>query len=502
MRIQSKNIIKGTVFMLLGTIIKTILLFVNKIVISKFFGASILGSYAIANTIFQTLLLVSLLGFHKTINRFAPEYIEDKKKTRLLRLIGTSLKTTFIVSIFLIIFIYMLLNPIVSSFNDQHLRNLLMYLLIGLPFFVVTRILLSIATSFQTTKLQAFIDSVLIPFLSTFFIFISVLLDLDYKSIAISFLITYFISFLVTILATKFSQLKTLNILRSLHLYNNKYLKYTIPIFLGDIFFFLINWIDTLFLGYFSVSENVGVYNASITIITIPRLLLISLNTIFLPSISSLIALGRKSVAFNLFKDSIRLLLFITIPLLTIIIVNFKTLLSIFGSEFDIQMIIILVLCIGTIINVATGPIDHVLNSLDKTKLVTINSLIALSSSLILNILLVPRLNILGAALANSFALSIQNILGIFELFIIEKTLPYNLKTFIYILVSIFIFIVLLIANTIFNLEYNSLLDKFLYTSIFGIITFLIHISIIFIFRLYTSQDKNLLKHILFILKK
>lgn len=496
MKRHSRIIIKGTVIMFIGIVFKTLCMMVQNIVIGHKLGADVLGTFTIANTIFQLLGIFSIFGLYNTINRFAPEYLSAKKENRLYRLLGTTVKFSFIMSVLSALVIFLTTSLFVEIFDDAHLGIVLKTLILGLPFYTLIRIISAIATSFETTKLQALIENILLPFTIFIILLIFVWQGITFTAIPVAYLLGYVINFFIALILIRYTRIKEIDLYKSFEFFDKKYLIYSIPIFFNTLLLFLITWFDTMALGYFRDSKEVGVYNATYSIAIAPRLMLTALSTIFFPTISRLISENKISRARNTYKDVIRVITFITLPMNIFIVIFSREILLIFGKEFDIPILLMLIFSTGVFLNILSGPVKLTLNAFDKQSLVSVNSIIAFLVTVVLNLILTPKWGIIGAAIANSTAVVVHNYTSLIELYILRKFNPYTLKVAFTILFG-------MISGAILWVVKVNILDGYfrsggvIYNLVLLLMTavlyFLSFILIVILFKLYNENDKQLL---------
>ena len=482
--------------MFIGIVIKTGLNFFRNVYIGRSLGASALGTFSLANTVFLLTSIISIFGLYNTINRFLPEFLSKKKDRSISYLIGTALKFTAIISILLTIII-LFINPLIGElFKDNNVSELLKILIIGLPFYAWTRVLMAIFTSFETTKHQTIVESIQFPIVSTILLVLFVNLNLGYNSISYALLFGYITCFVSSFIITNNKRFKELKVFRTLQNFDKRFLIFAFPLFLNGILFFLMRWLDTLALGYFSDSNKVGIYTATLTLATVPSLLLTSLNTIFFPTISRLISENKNKDAFNAYRSSIRVLSFLTLPYIIFAIIFSKELLLIFGKDFQITTLLMLILSIGSFLNVFSGPVDMTLTAYDKQKYVPINSLIALVVNVVLNVVLIPKYGLVGAAIANTISILIQNYMGILELVVFKSFLPYTKKNLLFISTMLILGILLFILKSEFlpyEITTDSLMIKGVVLAFCLAAIYLLAFIIISVLKFYDETDKRLL---------
>lgn len=483
--------------MFVGKFTRIATLFLISSAIGNFLGAKVLGLYSLSNSIFQFIALFSVFGLYQTINRFAPAYIRSKDTKKLLTLTGTAVKYGLISSLLLTTLVLLLSNQIAKLFSAPELAIYLRILILALPAFTLTSILLALSTSRENVNLESLIENIVYPLLNLIGILLVVALTIPDRYIMLALLAAHMLSLIAIVAAKYFGRLKHLKIVPSLRKFDTKYLIYSREIFFNSLLFFLIKYLDTLMLGYFDTKENVGIYSAALNIAIIPSIFLTSVNTIYYPTITRLLHERKDTQVEKLYENVVRLLTQITVPLSVFTVVYSKELLSLFGNEFEVPMVLMLILVLGTISNLVSGPIGFTLNALDKQKLILINSFISITTAVVLGIYFIPKIGIMGAAISNAMAMFVQNTLGVVELYGIRKFSPYNLKIYLTFIVSIIYGILFYIVQmNIGFLKFEGVSEIVLILKLGGILIvgYLVYFSLIGMLKLYDESDKVMIK--------
>lgn len=91
-----------------------------------------------------------------------------------------------------------------------------------------------------------------------------------------------------------------------------------------------------------------------------------------------------------------------------------RWLLEIFGPEFTTAYPALLVLLLGGLVNASTGVVAYLMTLTGRERPALAIFVAALALSLALNLLLIPRLGVVGAAIASTSALSFWNVAMVF----------------------------------------------------------------------------------------
>ena len=105
-----------------------------------------------------------------------------------------------------------------------------------------------------------------------------------------------------------------------------------------------------------------------------------------------------------------------TFPLYLVLAIFPAVILGIFGSRYTAGASALTVLSLAMLINLGTGNVTVVLLMGGKSSWSAINAGAALIANVGLNLLLVPRIGILGAAIAWSASIAMDNVTAMIEI--------------------------------------------------------------------------------------
>lgn len=85
--------------------------------------------------------------------------------------------------------------------------------------------------------------------------------------------------------------------------------------------------------------------------------------------------------------------------------------LAVFGPEFSASYLPMIILAVGQLLNVASGPVGTILSMSRQERFVGIGMSVSVICNILLNYLLIPRYGINGAAIATAVSVGIWNLL-------------------------------------------------------------------------------------------
>jgi O-antigen/teichoic acid export membrane protein len=178
--------------------------------------------------------------------------------------------------------------------------------------------------------------------------------------------------------------------------------------------------------GYYRPSSEVGIYRAASQTALLILLFLISLNNIFAPVIADIFIKGEQEKMKQLFKTVTRWSFTLTLPLCLIIGISGKNILLIFGSDFSIGYVPLVILAAGQLINAGSGGIAYMLVMSGHPYKKLVGDLAAIIINLTLNIILIPRWGLLGAAVATGVSIAGVNLMRVVQVYFTLRVHAYS----------------------------------------------------------------------------
>ena len=157
------EVIKGSIYNLSSAIISIILGFVINLIIARYYGASILGTFSLVSSILSIVIIFTLMGTNTALLRLIPEHITKYSHISAYNIFIKVLKIVVILSIILSIIIY-IISPLISIYiiKNDDLSSLLRISSIFIIFNSLFIVLLATLRALGSIKLYAVLQ-VLLP---------------------------------------------------------------------------------------------------------------------------------------------------------------------------------------------------------------------------------------------------------------------------------------------------------------------------------------------------
>lgn len=166
------------------------------------------------------------------------------------------------------------------------------------------------------------------------------------------------------------------------------------------------NWMDVFLIGLFLTQVDVSVYEVSWRLTTVAALFSGPIGIAMFPHISSLNSVGDRDQIERLIPRVLTAGLLFVIPMVFGVILVGKPMLGVlFGSEYRAGYMVLVVLMAGKAVETILRIFSRLLHAIDKPNLGARGALVGVVTNVGLNVLLIPVLGILGAAIATGLSL-------------------------------------------------------------------------------------------------
>lgn len=189
-----------------------------------------------------------------------------------------------------------------------------------------------------------------------------------------------------------------------------RFVQQSLPMLVSTSMIVFLGWSDTIVLGIYKNSSDVGIYSVVLKISVVTSFTFQALDSILAPKLSNAyhakeMTLFKKLVKFSTILNSI-----ISI-LVVIAIIFFKDLiLAVFGDEFFKASTALIILCIGQLFNAICGPVGSILQMTGRQVVFRNILMLAFLINILLNFLLAPSYGINGVAVATALSLAFWNL--------------------------------------------------------------------------------------------
>jgi O-antigen/teichoic acid export membrane protein len=270
----------------------------------------------------------------------------------------------------------------------------------------------------------------------------------------------------------------------------SEFWRFSAPRGLAAIFGVTIFWLDTLLVGALRGPEDSAVYTAATRYCIVGTFALTAIQLAIGPMISRLTTVGGRREAQRVYRTATAWLMGLAWPIYLTMAVSAPLLLRVFGADYERGQATLTILSLSLLLSTAAGPILVVLLMAGKSTWNLANASVSVTLNVVLNLILIPRMGITGAAVAWMVSITVANIAGMLEAAFLLKLRPLGRGPLLVAAGSTLIFGVLGLAT---RLLFGPHLIPFL---AFGVLSTALYLAFIWRFRdtLHLMELRDALK--------
>lgn len=187
------------------------------------------------------------------------------------------------------------------------------------------------------------------------------------------------------------------------------------PRALSRVFSVALQRFDIILVGAILGPAQAAIYAAATRFLILGLMFVQAIQQVMAPNISQLLATHDDDRANQLYRTTTTWLTLVSWPIYLLAAWYAPMLLDVFGEGYDSGSTTVEILCLFMLIATVCGPVDSVLLMGGRSVLSLINTGLALLVSVVLDVILVPRLGIEGAAMGWSVGILVNNLLPLWQ---------------------------------------------------------------------------------------
>lgn len=172
------------------------------------------------------------------------------------------------------------------------------------------------------------------------------------------------------------------------------------------------DWLVLLLLDLHFGKTEVGQFRIAWQITGLITMIVVTFDAVAGPSVAAAHRVGETEAITRIWRQSIRIMTLLSLPLLIATIGFPAAILGLFGAEFEAAASALRILALGQLFNVLTGPIGTVLLMTGRERWLLRNAGGALIVLTVLGFLLIPTYGLVGAAWTTSLTIAFRKVSG------------------------------------------------------------------------------------------
>ena len=422
----TKTAIQGATIILTFSVVSIIIGFILRVLLARTLPTEAdLGLLYAVLAFFGLFAIFRDMGLNPALVKYIPEFIVKKDKRR----IKASIILTFVIQISmsaLILFFILYFSSILSQSFFKTTASIPVIFFVGLSFVssVLFHLMQAVLQGFQEMKSYALLDPIrsLIVLVVTF---LALVLGFGVPGVAFGYFIAALVAGMVgfLFLLRKFTFFKVeSNIDRGLV---KQMFSFSIPIIGAGMAGVLVTYMDTVMITYFRTLGEVGHYQVALPIADTIGIFAIVMGIVTFPMISELWTRGKRKEISNGLSTMTKFLLVMLAPATLAILIFPETFIGIFGTRYLPALTTLQILVFAMIFKSLSEIYFAALKGIGKIREVATGILILSISAFLINLVLIPSLGIVGAAMSTLIAYTIT---ALFTFNVLRKSIPIKIS--------------------------------------------------------------------------
>ena len=409
-----RDLLKGGGVVLFGRVAELGISFLGLTVIARLIGPTDFGAVSIGSTMLSMLSTLSILGLDTGIGRFLPRY-DSAEDRRGVLVSGFRIGVPLAVVVGLTV---VATADVVATrvFGDPALTLVLVIFGAALPFAAFVELCVGAIQGSKLVAPKVIVEQLTIPFVRVSIAFVVLYLGFGVIGISIAYGCGYVVAAAIGLCylwrkTDLFGGDAYTPIYRDL-------LTFSMPLVVTIAMSKILGYLDTFLLAGYLPTREVGIYKVAYPVAMLLLIGLESINFLFMPMLSGLESKDRYQELQRVFQVVTKWAFMGTLPIfLVIALFPEMTLRVTFGDQYIGGAQALSILAVGFFVKVVAGPNSQLLTSTGETRVIMVSNSIAAVVNVGLNLGLIPRYGIVGAAFATAVSATLMNVLYTAELY-------------------------------------------------------------------------------------
>jgi O-antigen/teichoic acid export membrane protein len=417
------KIAKESAISLSGAFVGILINYLLLIVLTRLLSPKEYGTFVLGQSIINTLLVFVMLGTPRLIDRYVPFFNSRGEEGSAKTLIYGVFRIVLIIALFMGLLVYLLSDHVGKSvFSNLQLSHVLAIISTSIPLLAFIQLVSFTFVGFKELRYQGYVEYITYPLLMLSFATIALLGGYGlitwtwmyvFSLFGASCLSCWFLKKHVLGFFKRFSR-KAISV--------KEMISFSWPLSLHTILLIILGQTDSLFLGYFRPPEDVGIYRIYFLLASILAIVHDSIGKIYKPVVSGHAARMEVDSIRDIYQRVSKWSITVNMFLIGLFLTLGNTLVeTLFSKNYSLAIGCFYILLCGQFFNSAFGHQGRSLEAFGRVRLMLINSATFVMVTLTLDLILIPRYGIYGAAIANASGLLVTNLLSYAEIYFLYR---------------------------------------------------------------------------------
>lgn len=398
--------------LLVGRIFSLVIDFAAHVIAVRYLTKDDFGDYTYALAIASLLATTFVLGLPETISRYVPIYRQQGLRGRQAGALALAVAVVAGAGLIAVLIVELFTGEVASAMGSPTAGKLLAILILVVPTDGLNFVFQGLFAALGRVRAIFFRQYVLVPGVRFLVALAMILSEQDVTFLAIGYVVAsalgimWFVSLLTPAIKKQVSERFT-----DFEVPAREILSFALPVFVTNVFWIVLFAFSTIALGVMTDATEVADFQAVLPPARLNYLAMAIFSILFLPTIAGLFGRQRFDELRDTYMVTTTWLVVLTVPVLALTTVFAPTFVTVFfGENYDTSIWILAVLAVAYYLHAAAGPNSATLKVYRRLRYTVTIDLLALIAGVVLNLVLIPPLGAMGAALATLLAIVLRNI--------------------------------------------------------------------------------------------
>ncbi len=202
--------------------------------------------------------------------------------------------------------------------------------------------------------------------------------------------------------------------------------RFTAPRSLASVAQIVIQRLDIVLVGIMKGPVEAAIYTAATRFLVAGQLGNSAISMAAQPQLTRLFAIKDRDGANTVYQVTTAWLILLTWPIYLLAVVFGPSVLAIFGRNYHAGSTVMLILALSMLVATACGQVDVVLITTGRSTWSLVNGLLAMCVNISVDLILIPRMGITGAAIGWAAAIVVSNLVPLVQVAVAAKVHPFG----------------------------------------------------------------------------
>ncbi len=400
------SLLSSTSLIFLGVVLTSVGTLLERVVIARIFSQGAYGEVSLGLAILTVATSVSMLGLNHGVPRYISRFDDEADRRGVWAVgVGLSLAIGTVLALFLGLNTGIITNYL---FDNDASDGLLILFVVAIPITVGLRMGLAAIRGMENTVYKVAANDVLYPALRLGLLLGFVGLGVGVSAAGYAYIVAGLVAFVVAHVLLA----RLVPLVGPVNFHVRTLVGFSAPLVVSMVLAVLLTRMDTLMVGFFRSSAEVGVYAAVFPLAMSLQIFVSSFGYLYLPMTSRMDADGEHGAINQVYQLTTKWSFVLSFPAFLLLTVFAGDVLAlVFGPSYREGALALVVLSVGLFSSAALGRNRETLSALGQTNWVLVADTSALAVNLVVNLALIPAYGYEGAAVASTVAFLARNAL-------------------------------------------------------------------------------------------